>query len=54
MHYKFCFKIDVNDDDDVDDDDDNDDHDKKEMCNSIANSLYKDKGQNDRYNDIKL
>lgn len=27
---------------------------KKEMCNSIPNSLYKDKGQNDRYNDIKL
>lgn len=22
---------------------------KKEMCNSIPNSLYKDKGQNDRY-----
>ena len=27
---------------------------KKEMCNSIRNSLYKDKGQIDRYNDIKL
>ena len=27
---------------------------KKEMCNSIRNSLYKDKGQNYRYNDIKL
>ena len=27
---------------------------KKEMCNSIPNILYKDKGQNDRYNDTKL
>ena len=27
---------------------------KNEMCNSTPNSLYKDKGQNDRYNDIKL
>ena len=27
---------------------------KKGMCNSIPNSLYKDKGQNDRYNDIEL
>ena len=27
---------------------------EKEMCNSIRKSLYKDKGQNDRYNDIKL
>ena len=27
---------------------------KKEMCNSIPNSLHNDKGKNDRYNDIKL